>query len=57
MNDLYNAWDVILLCEIVENRFQSMHNANGFNQRKCNSKSTLREMSCVIITLPRLPKH
>ena len=57
MNDLYNAQDVILLCEIVENRFQSMHDANGFNPRKCNSASTLsgcisREMSRVIILLP-----
>ena len=25
MNDLYNAQDVILLCEIGENRFQFMH--------------------------------
>ena len=57
MNELYNAQDVILLCEIVENRFQSMHDANGFNPRKCNSASTLsgcisREMSRVIILLP-----
>ena len=26
MNDLYNAQDVILLCEIIENRFQ-MHDS------------------------------
>ena len=25
MNDLYNAQDVILLCEIIENRFQKMY--------------------------------
>ena len=25
MSDLYNAQDVILLCEIAENRFQYMH--------------------------------
>ena len=57
MNDLYNAQDVILLCEIVENEFQFMHDTNGFNPRKCNSASTLsscisREMSRFIIALP-----
>ena len=57
MSDLYNAQDVILLCEIAENRFQFMHDQYGFNPTKCNSASTLsgcieREMSCVIIALP-----
>ena len=41
MNDLYNAQDVILLCEIRENRCQFMHDRYGFNPRKCNSASTL----------------
>ena len=57
MNDLYNGQDVILLCEIIENRFQLMQEENGFNPRKCDSASTLsgsieREMSKVIIALP-----
>ena len=57
MNDLYNAQDVILLCEIAENRFQFMHDQYGFNPRKCNSASTMSgcietEMSRVIIALP-----
>ena len=57
MNDLYNAQDVILLCEIGENRFQFMHDQSGFNPRKCNSAGTLRscierEMYQVIIALP-----
>ena len=57
MNDLYNAQDVILLCEIAENRFQFMHDQYGFNPRKCNSANTLsgcieREMLHVIIALP-----
>ena len=57
MNNLYNAQDVILLCEIIENRFQLMQEENGFNPRKCNSDGTLsgcieREMSKVIIALP-----
>ena len=57
MNDLYNAQDVILLCEIGEKRFQFMHDQYGFNPRKCNSASILsscieREMSRVIIALP-----
>ena len=56
MNDLYTVQDVILFCEIAENRFQFMHGQYGFNPRKCNSASTLsscieREMSCVIIAL------
>lgn len=45
MNDLYNAQDVILLCEIFENRFQMMHEKFGFNPRKCNSATNLS--SCV----------
>ena len=41
MNDLYNAQDVILLCQIGKNRFQFMHYRYGFNPRKCNSTSTM----------------
>ena len=56
MNDLYNTQDVILLCEIIENRFQLMHERYGFNPRKCNSASSLsgsieRDLSKVIIAL------
>ena len=55
LNDLYNTQDVILLCEILESRFQVMQNTYGFNPRKCNLASTMsgcieREMSKVIIT-------
>ena len=62
LNDLYNTQDVILLCEILESRFQAMQNTYGFNPRKCNSASTMsvcieREMSKVIITLPTKIKH
>ena len=62
LNDLYNFQDVALLCEILENRFQAMHDGYGFNPRKCNSASTLsgcieREMSKVIITLPTKLEH
>ena len=57
INDLYNAQDVNLLCEIGENRFQFMRDRYGFNLRKCNSASTLsgcieREIFHVIIALP-----
>ena len=57
MNDLCNVQDVILLCEIAENRFQFMHDQYSFNPRKCNSASALsscieREISRVIIALP-----
>ena len=41
MSDLYNAQDVILLCEIIENHFQAMNNTYGFNPRKCNSASSM----------------
>ena len=56
MNDLYNFQDAALLCKLVENRFQAMHES-GYNPRKCNSASTLsgcieRKMSKVIIALP-----
>ena len=56
MKDLYNAQDVILLCEIGENIFELMRDRYGFNLRKYNSASTLggcieREMSRVIIAL------
>ena len=62
MNDLYNVQDVILLCEIIENRFQLMYEKFGYNPRKCNSASTLsgciqRELSKVIITLPTNFEH
>ena len=57
MNDLYNMQDVILLCEIIENRFEKMHKKFRSNPRKCNSASTLsgcvqRNQSKVIIALP-----
>ena len=57
MNELYNAQDIILLCEIRKNRFQFMHDRYGFNLRKFNSASTLsgcieRQMLHVIIALP-----
>ena len=62
MNDLYNMKDVILLCEIIENRFEKMHKKFGFNPRKCNSASTLsgcvqHNQSKVIIMLPNNYAH
>ena len=62
LNDLYNAQDVILLTELIENRFQFMQDNYGFNPRKCNSASSLsgcieREMSKVIITFPTNVEH
>ena len=41
MNDLCNAQDVILLCEVIENVFQLTQDKYGFSPRKCNSASTL----------------
>ena len=62
INDLYNMQNVILLCEIIENRFQKMQDKFGFNPRKCNLASTLsgcvqRDQSKVIISLPTNFKH
>ena len=62
MNDLYNTQDVILLCEIIKNRFQVMNNNYGFNPRKRNSASSMsgcieREMSRIILTLPAKLEH
>ena len=56
-NDLYNVQDVIFLCEIMENRFQTMYGVSvGYNPRKINSASKLsdciqREKSNVILAL------
>ena len=41
LNDLYNSQDVILLTETIENCFQAMQNAYGFNLRKFNSASSM----------------
>ena len=62
MNDLYNAQDVILLCEIIESRFQMIRKKYGFNPRKCNSATSMsgsieREMSRVILALPTKLEH
>ena len=57
MNDLYNAQNVVLLCEKIEDRLQLMYDKYRFNPRKCNSASTLSgciewDLSKVIIALP-----
>ena len=57
LNDLYNAEDVILLLEIIENRFQEMQNECGYNPRKVNSASKLsgciqREQLKIVLALP-----
>ena len=56
LNDLYNVQDVILLLEMMENRFQSMQEKSGYNPRIINSASKLsgciqREQSKVILDL------
>ena len=57
LNDLHNAQDLILLCEVMENRFQAMYDKMMDNPRKCNSASKLdgriqREQSKIILALP-----
>ena len=57
LNDLYNVQDLILLLEIMENRFQPMPEKSGYNPRISNSASKHsgcihREQSKVILALP-----
>ena len=57
LNDLYNAQDVIILLEIIENRFQKIQDKTGYNPRIINSASKLsgciqREKSKCILALP-----
>ena len=57
LNDLYNAQDVIILLEMMENRFQSMQEKSGYNPRIINSASKLsgciqREQTKGIFALP-----
>ena len=57
LNDLYNAQDVIILLEMIENRFQSMQDKTGQKPRIINSASKLsgciqREQSKNILALP-----
>ena len=53
---LYNAQDVILLLEIMENRFLAMYEKSIYNTRKCNSPIKLsgciqREQWKIILAL------
>ena len=41
LNDLYNVQDVIILLEIIENRFQKMQDKTGYNPKIINSASKL----------------
>ena len=57
LNDLYNAQDVIILLEIIENRFQIIQDKTNYNPRIINSASKLsgciqREKSKCILALP-----
>ena len=57
LNDLYNVQDVIILLEIIENRFQIIQDKTNYNLRIINSASKLsgciqRENSKCILALP-----
>ena len=57
LNDLYNAQDVIILLEMMKNRFQSMQEKSDYNPRIINSASKLsgciqREQTKSILALP-----
>ena len=41
LNDLYNTQDVILICEIIENRFQAMQDTYVCSPTRCNSASSM----------------
>ena len=41
LNDLYNVQDVIILLEMMENRFQSMQEESCYNPRIINLASKL----------------
>ena len=56
LNDLYNVQDVIILLEIIENRFQIIQDKTNYNPRIINSASKLsgciqREKSKCILAL------
>ena len=55
MNDLYHTQDVILLCEIIESRFEIMYQKYFYYPRKCNSASSLSE--CIQRDLSKKKKH
>ena len=57
LNDLYNTQDVILLCEILESRFQVMQNTFAFNPRKCNSASTMSKQLLAVLVALRIGLH
>ena len=62
LNDLYNVQDVILLLEMIENRFQAIQDRSGYNPRIINSARKLsgciqREKSKVILALPKNNIH
>ena len=62
LNDLYNTQDVILIREIIENRFQAMQDTYVFSPTRCNSASSMsgcieREMSKIILALPTIYDH
>lgn len=57
VNDIYIAEDVILFCEIFENRANFMHEIYRISGRSCNSATSLngcikRNKSRLIIALP-----
>ena len=41
LKDLYNGQDVMILVEMIENRFQSMQEKSGYNPRIINLASKL----------------
>ena len=62
LNDLYNTQDVILIREIIENRFQAMQDTYVFSPTRCNSASSMsgcieREMSKITLALPTIYDH
>ena len=62
LNKLYNFQDIIILCEISENRTQQLQKLFKYNLKKCNSVSSFsgcvhRDKSKCLIALPTEAEH
>ena len=62
LNKIYNFQDIIILCEIFEQRSQHLQKLFKYNPRKCNSASSFsgcvhRDKSKCLIALPTDAEH
>ena len=62
LNKIYNFQDIIILCEIFEQRSDDLQNLFKYNPRKCNSTSSFsgcvhRDKSKCLIAPPTDAEH